>query len=153
MVAIPMRLRLAWVTGPAPQRSPTGRGAKNARSSPTGTSNTPAPPDGPVGVGSGLANLEPILAKNLTAATPTAQLMPSSLPTCLRIRWPISTGGRWAPDTSKNASSTERGSTSGVNDRRIFMMRPLTSEYSAWSPGKNTMSGHSRRARVAGMAE
>ena len=65
-----------------------------------------------------------ILATNLTGATPTEQVMDCCSSTCARISSAITRGEpslRTAPDTSRNASSSESGSTSGVIARKIAM--------------------------------
>ncbi len=77
----------------------------------------------------GLASLEASLATNLLGATPTAHANPCS--SCTRdrsssaIRRPSVVPCR-TPVTSRNASSSESGSTSGVTERRIAMIWALT---------------------------
>ena len=71
---------------------------------------------------SGLQRVEASLATNLVVATPTEQVMPCSSDTRSRISAPISAGRprrRTAPATSRNASSRDSGSTSGVIERKI----------------------------------
>jgi hypothetical protein len=54
---------------------------------------------------------------NLVEATPTEQVIPCSSAIVSRIRWAIWRGvpnRRRAPDTSRNASSRDSGSTIGV---------------------------------------
>ena len=55
--------------------------------------------------------------------------------------------------TSRNASSIETGSTSGVKRRRIAMTSRLTRWYSAPLTGTKMHSGQSRFAVRIGMAE
>src|SRR5438093_12903740 len=57
-----------------------------------------------------------------------------------------------APETSRNASSSEIGSTSGVNDSRISRKRFEYARYASKSGGTNTASGHRRWARGEGTA-
>jgi hypothetical protein len=59
---------------------------------------------------------------------------------------------RYAPDTSRNASSSEMGSTVGVIASRISRNRFECARYDSKSGGMNTASGQRRRARTAGMA-
>ena len=69
---------------------------------------------------------------NLDGAIPTEHVMPSCSNTRRLISVPISRpepSKRLAPVTSKNASSSESGSTSGVKSANIFMMASDTSEY------------------------
>jgi hypothetical protein len=77
-----------------------------------------------------LHRVEASLATNLVLATPTEQVMPWLSATRARISRPISAGrpmSRWAPATSRNASSRLIGSTSGVTDRKMSMTRRDTS--------------------------
>jgi len=67
----------------------------------------------------------------LVLATPTEQVMRCSSATRSRISAPIWVGDprrRIAPDTSRNASSRDRGSTSGVMDRKISITPADTTE-------------------------
>ncbi len=60
------------------------------------------------------------MATNFVGATPTEQVMPCSSAIRARIHSPIQPGRpsrRPAPDTSRNASSSDSGSTSGVTER------------------------------------
>ena len=78
---------------------------------------TPGPGRGPVGEAIGFASSDAILARNFTAATPTEQVRPSSARIRALICSAISRGVPWsrrAPVTSRNASSSEIPSTSGV---------------------------------------
>jgi hypothetical protein len=58
-----------------------------------------------------------------------------------------------APPTSRNASSREIGSTSGVNDISTSRSLVAAARYEGKSGGTNTASGQSRRARAPGIAE
>lgn len=69
-----------------------------------------------------MARVDPSFATNLLGATPTEQVSPCSAVTRARIRRAMAAGGpnnRRAPVTSRNASSRESGSTSGVTSRKI----------------------------------
>jgi hypothetical protein len=102
-----------------------------------------------------LAVLDASLAISFVGATPTEQATPISSRTSRRIRWPIAGGvpnSRTAPATSRNASSSAIGSTSGVTDRRISRKRLECARYDSKSGGRKTASGHSRRARTEGIA-
>ena len=77
-----------------------------------------------------MAASEASLATNFDGATPTEQVSPSSSSTRDRMRAAISGAGPWrrrARRTSRNASSSEIGSTSGVKEPKIAMTRALTS--------------------------
>ena len=77
----------------------------------------------------GLERVEAILATNLVEAIPTLAVIPSSCETRLRTSSPIWRGGpslRMEPAMSRKASSTLSGSTSGVMDSKIAMMRADT---------------------------
>jgi hypothetical protein len=63
----------------------------------------------------------------LVGATPTEHVSESSAATRARIWRPISAGRpsrRWAPATSRKASSTESGSTNGVMSPKTRMTSP-----------------------------
>ena len=60
---------------------------------------------------------------------------------------------RTDPDTSRNASSRESASTSGVTWRKFSITEEETAVKVANSGGITTACGHSRRARVIGIAE
>ena len=100
--------------------------------------------------------VEASLATNFVEAMPTEQVMPCSSCTRARSSRPISTGRprrRTAPETSRNASSSESGSTCGVMLANSAMTPALTRLYLRWSGGTTTSCGHSRRARPIGIAE
>ena len=81
---------------------------------------------------------------------PRRSSSPSSSDTSARIRSPIaSPSPNSAADavTSRNASSIEMGSTSGVNRRRIVITSRLTSVYLAPSTGQEDRRGAQRRGR------
>ena len=101
---------------PTPHSAPAGNGSRNPRTPVEGTTRSP----------SGLHAAEASLATNFRVATPTEQVTPTSRWTVRRIRRAISGGSpksRIAPATSKKASSSEIGSTRGVNDRRTSRNR------------------------------
>ena len=113
-VRSPSRCRASSVLSPTPHSAPTGSGCRNDTTPSGGTTISP----------SGLAIDEASLATNLLAATPTEQVMPCSSATRLRISSPIAAGGpsrRTAPETSRNASSRDSGSTSGVTSAKTAM--------------------------------
>jgi hypothetical protein len=96
------------------------------------------------------------LATNLQLATPTEQLMPCWSRMLARISSAILAGGPsrlMAPETSRKASSRASGSTSGVTDRKTAMTSLDTAAYPAWRGAMNTACGHSRLARVTGIAD
>jgi hypothetical protein len=78
----------------------------------------------------GLAASEASLARNFDGATPTEHISPSCSRTLAR-RWaPIvapSPKRRCDPVTSRNASSSDRASTSGVTSPKIAITRLLIS--------------------------
>jgi hypothetical protein len=105
---------------------------------------------------SGFAAAEASFARNLFGATPTEHTSSSSSRTRARISSPILAGSpksEVAPPTSRNASSRDRGSTSGVNESMISRSRTLAARYAGKSGGTNTACGASRFARAAGIAE
>jgi hypothetical protein len=92
----------------------------------------------------------------VVAATPTEQLMPCS--SAIRVRSCSATcaglpSRRRAPDTSRNASSSDIASTSGVTDRKVSITAADTAVKSRKSGWITTACGHSRRARIPGMAD
>ena len=97
-----------------------------------------------------------ILATNLRGATPTEQVMPCCSRTWARMSSAIRAGEpslRSAPDTSRNASSSDSGSTSGVTARKTAMTSLDTSPYSPCRGGMKTACGHCRLACPTGIAE
>ena len=79
----------------------------------------------------GLQRPEASFAMNFVVAIPTEQVIPSLASTFARISFAIvrpSPSRRLAPVTSRNASSSESGSTSGVTDLKISIMCVETSE-------------------------
>ena len=56
------------------------------------------------------------------------------------------------PETSRNASSTDSGSTNGVTSRKICMTTRDAAEYSLKSGGRKIAEGHKRRACAPGIA-
>ena len=57
------------------------------------------------------------------------------------------------PRTSRNASSSESTSTSGVTRRKVSITEVETCSKVSKSGGTTTACGHSRRARVIGIAD
>lgn len=100
----PQQLLLGAV--PHPHSAPTGSWCRVGTTWSTGTTRSP----------SGLASPDASLATNMVAATPTEQVIPCSSVTASRIWRAMWTGRPWLrtePDTSRKASSTESGSTTG----------------------------------------
>ena len=115
-VRTPRRESVSTVRSPAPHSAAMGSGSKNSWTRPARTTMTP----------SGLARLVASLATNLVGATPTEQVMPRFPCTSARIRAAMRGGSpnrRTAPPTSRNASSSDMGSTSGVWAKRISRNR------------------------------
>ena len=105
---------------------------------------------------SGLARRLASLATDTVAATPTEQVMPCSSWIVARSCSAISRGDpsrRVDPRTSRNASSSESTSTSGVTRRKLSITEEETCPNVSKSGGTTTACGHSRRARVIGIAE
>ena len=106
-VCSPSRTSASSVLSPTPHRAPTGSCCTKATTSSRGTTTMP----------SGLASPEASFATNLVGATPTEQVMPCSSWMVSRMSWPIRAGlpsRRTDPDTSRKASSSDNGSTTGV---------------------------------------
>ena len=96
------------------------------------------------------------LATNLQLATPTEQVRPCCSRMLARISSAIRAGRpsrRMAPETSRNASSSDSGSTSGVTDRKTAMTSADAAAYAPCRGATKTACGHSRRARVTGIAD
>jgi nucleotidyltransferase/DNA polymerase involved in DNA repair len=86
---------------------------------------------------------------DFTRATPTEIASPTSALTRSRSRTATSSGvpTMWRrPPTSRNASSIESPSTSGVVSRKIANTSLLAAEYASIRGGTTTASGHSSRA-------
>ncbi len=106
-VSMPCACSFSAVFTPTPHSRRTGSGCRNASSRSGGTSSSP----------SGLASWLATLARNLVRAMPTVMGSPTRSRTFARSCAPISTGvpdTRARPDTSRNASSTDSGSTIGA---------------------------------------
>ena len=98
------------VRGPAPQSSCTGSGRSRVVTSAAGQCSSP----------SGFARPDSSFAIDFVGPTPTEHGSPSSERTRMRIAAPIAGGSPkscTAPPTSRNASSSDSGSTSGVTSR------------------------------------
>ena len=114
-VRSPNLARTSPVRSPTPHSAETGSGCRKPRTSPAGTTSSP----------SGLLAVDASLATNLVVATPTEQVSPYWPRTLARIRRAMAAGGPsrlMAPPTSRNASSRESGSTSGVTPRNRAMI-------------------------------
>ena len=102
-----------------------------------------------------MARVDASLAMNFVGATPTEHGSRCSSRTRRRMSSAIPAGrpsNRCAPDTSRNASSRDSGSTSGVTSRKIRMTARDAAVYSLNSGGRKIASGQSRRARAPGIA-
>ena len=144
-VISPCAFSFPAVTGPTPHSRSTGSGCRNASSVPAGTTSSP----------SGLATALATLARNFVTATPTVIGSPTSSRTRRRSRSAICSGEpaiRRMPRTSRNASSIDRPSTSGVVSRNTSNTALLASEYAENRGLTTTASGHSCRARRPPMA-
>jgi hypothetical protein len=105
---------------------------------------------------SGLHRSDASFARNFVGATPTEQMTPTSRSTSARIFAAMAAGSPnsvVAPPTSRNASSSESGSTSGVYDSRTSRKRFECARYASKSLGRKIASGHRRLARTDGIAE
>jgi hypothetical protein len=99
---------------------------------------------------------EAIFATDLDDATPAETVRPDSARTATRIFRAISSAlpnRRALSVTSRNASSKDRGSTSGVKRRKISKIRSETSLYRSIRTGRKTPWGQSRAALAIGSAE
>ena len=97
----------SWVLGPAPQSRLIGSGARNSASPPRGTIVSP----------SGLSRSEATFAQYLLLATPIEIVSCVRSRTSWRILFAIATPSPKSsalPVTSRKASSSDSGSTSGV---------------------------------------
>ncbi len=141
-----MASRPSAVTRPTPQRRPTGSGARKSASVPAATTTSP----------SGLRRSDATFATNLLAATPTDAVSRSDAAMRALIARATAGPSPWSPSvpvTSRNASSMETGSSSGVKSARIAMTSRETPAYLSMSTGTKAPSGQSRAARPMGMAE
>ena len=95
------------------------------------------------------------LARNFVLATPTVIGRPTSAATARRRRAATSSADpamRRRPDTSRNASSIDTGSTSGVVESNTAKTARLAPVYAAMRGGTTTASGQRRRASRPPMA-
>ena len=105
---------------------------------------------------SGFEMVEAILATCLVAATPTLHVSPVRSLTRIRRSRAILPGlphSRRAPRTSRNASSIDRGSTSGVISSKIAMTWRDISVYREYGGFTTIAFGHRRRAIATGIAD
>ncbi len=105
---------------------------------------------------SGLARRLAILARVSEAATPTEQVIRCSSWMVARSCSAMARGEpsrRVDPATSRNASSKESTSTSGVTRRKVSRTEVDTRVRVSKSGVTTTSSGQARRARVIGIAE
>ncbi|ETJ02100.1 MAG: hypothetical protein Q605_AUC01012G0002 [Actinomyces urogenitalis DORA_12] len=108
-------LARAWaLLSPTPHIAPTGSTLRKSWVAEAGTRSRP----------SGLAWEEASLATNSVEAIPTEAGSPRLWRMVERIHWAMRTGGpirRWAPETSRKASSTLTFSSTGVTCSRMAM--------------------------------
>jgi hypothetical protein len=127
------------VTGPTPHNRSTGSAWRNVSSPSTGTTSRP----------SGFATPLATFARNLVLATPTVTGIPTRSRTSCRRRPAICDGMpaiRRRPPTSRNASSIESPSTSGVVSRKTSNIAVLAAEYASIRGRTTIASGQRRRA-------
>ncbi|MCZ7630616.1 MAG: hypothetical protein M5U19_16970 [Microthrixaceae bacterium] len=144
-VCTPRDPRRSSVAGPTPQMRRTGSGHRKSSSPPSGTARSP----------SGFAAALATLARNFVEATPMLSGRPTSSRIRSRNRAAMWLGPPWVrsrPLTSRNASSMDRPSTSGVVSRNTAKTSALAWEYAFIRGGTTTASGHNRRASVLFMA-
>ncbi len=125
---------------PTPQMKVTGRGARNAAASRWLNTENPR----------GLSRSEASFARNLFSESPIDTVMPI-LSSTARAKPASDFAGEWpcsrsVPERSRNASSIESGSTSGVNSSISARTSRPTHEYFAMSGGTTAACGHRRRA-------
>ena len=129
MVRKPRCSSRSWVAGPTPKMNPTGLSASIARASSWSSAAKPR----------GLSRSEAILARNLLQDRPTETVMPMSRSTSRAKRASTFAGimpwTRWVPDRSRNASSIDSGSTSGVSACMAWRTSRPTRTYFAMSGG------------------
>ena len=146
IVATPIRLKALNVTAPTPQSLVIGSGARNSRVFSWATQTSP----------SGLPRSEAIFATNFVEAMPAETVRPTSSRTSRLISRAIFSAfpkRRRDPETSRKPSSIDRGSTRGVNRRKISKMISDTSWYRAILTGRKIPWGQSRMAVATGWAE
>ena len=144
--SMPAARSLAAVFGPTPQSASTGCSCRN-RSMRSGEM-TVNP--------SGLFQPEAIFARNLFGATPAdavSAVASRILAFSLRATSTPSGSPHAFSVTSRYASSSDSGSTSGVTVRKISKTCRDTSPYLAKFGGRITSSGQSRTARDIGIAD
>jgi len=104
---------------------------------------------------SGFSQSLAIFAMNLFGAIPHEMVMPSSSRTARRISRAMSVALPSKSEqvlTSRKASSSDRGSIMSVKRSKISLTCSDTSLYLAMLPRTITSLGHSRTARLMGMA-
>ncbi len=143
---MPASRSLAAVTGPTPHSASTGSCCRNASTRSGATTVRP----------SGFFQPEATLARNLLGATPAdaVRRVVSRMASLIRCATTIpSVSPQAFSVTSRYASSSESGSTSGVTDRKISNTDADTSRYFRKSGLTRTSCGHSRSATALAMAE
>ncbi len=135
------------MAGPTPGRIDTGFVARKALASAAPITEKPR----------GLSRSDAILARNLLGARPIDTVMPTSRSISPWTRARTKAAGppcrRSQPLRSSQASSSDRGCTSGVRALSLSMIRRLSVRYLVKSGLITVASGHSFSALNIGMAE
>ncbi len=105
----------------------------------------------------GLSVSDAIFARNLVSLRPMETVMPQVFSTSRAMWASVAAAGRRnkvsVPDNSRNASSRDKGSTSGVAASKIARICAATRLYFAISGLITTACGHSSSALNIGIAE
>ena len=144
-LVIPRLRSFSAVTGPTPQSRSTGSGCRNASSRSGGTTSRP----------SGFPTPLATLARHFVLATPTVIGRPTRSRTSRRRRPAIAGAGpdrRRSPPTSRNASSTDSPSTSGVVRSNTSKTASLASVYADMWGSTTIACGQRARAWAPPMA-
>ena len=141
-----MLRRREAVTGPTPQSASTGSLCRNHSTRSGGTTVSP----------SGFFHPDAILARNLLGATPADAVSPVASRICaFRRRATLTASGSLhaLSVTSRYASSSESGSTSGVTARNRLNTVADTARYFAKSGATTARCGQRRTARAIDIAD
>jgi len=135
---MPIEASFFLVASPIPLMAPTGSGARKVRSVPGKTTVRPR----------GFSRSEAIFATVLFTPMPIEQVIPrADTRDCTRRQMSTGLSRDQRPGvTSKNASSIDTCSTSGVSSSRSAMTFWLISRYRAKLPWTQIAWGHSRSA-------
>jgi hypothetical protein len=144
--AMPRSRRRAAVTGPTPHNASTGSFCRNDSTRSGAITVSP----------SGFRHADAIFARNLLGATPAdaVSFVSSRMSALIRVATFIPSGSCHAFSvTSRYASSSDNGSTSGVTDRKMAKTCCDAARYFWNCGGTMTRSGQRRTARAIGIAE